>query len=159
MKIKLSKSQWEQIGQKTNWLKKTAAMPVSYTGLVPTDSISGNKLVPSQSILSQIKIPEGWTPHAHHMTINMGPSKDPSLVGQDGNFTLVAVGQDDKVIAAKVESSTPSANATPHITIAVNKNAGGKPVMSNNLKEWKPINPISLTGKILQIAQDGSIIS
>lgn len=138
---------------------KIASLLASYTGIVIQDSISGNRLIPSPTILSQFQIPQGWTPHAHHMTINLGPAKDKDLLGKDVDLTLIAIGQDDKVMAAKVQTSVSTMNATPHITIAINKNAGGKPVMSNNLKEWKPINPISLTGKILQVAQDGSIVS
>ena len=34
---------------------------------------------------------------------------------------------DDKVCAVRIESSVPSKNAVKHITLAVNKEAGGKP--------------------------------
>ena len=40
-------------------------------------------------------------------------------------------------------------NAKPHITIAVNRNAGGKPFMSNKLKDWKPLGfPLKVTGTV-----------
>ncbi len=159
MKIKLSKSQWNFIGEKTGWIK-TSAINISYTGIVPNDSISDNKVISSQSILSSFKIPEGWISYANHMTINLGGAKENiiKLIGQDIDFSLVAVAQDDKVMAAKVQSSVPSVNETPHITLAVNSQ-GGKPMMSAKLTDWKPINPIQLQGKILEVAQDGAIIT
>ena len=41
-----------------------------------------------------------------------------------------------------------SDNTIPHITIAINPN-GGKPVMSNDITDWKPLeSPISLTGVV-----------
>lgn len=157
MKITLSRSQWEAAGKKAGWLK-TAALNVSYTGIVPNESISGTKVVPSQTILSNFKIPEGWIPHANHMTINLGAAKTQDLVGKEVSFSLVAIGQDDKVMAAQVQSEIGSMNNPPHITIAVNPN-GGKPMMAASLKEWKPITPIQLKGKILEVLQDGTILS
>jgi len=157
VKVTLSKSQWNLIGQKTGWIK-TSALNISYTGLVPQDSISGNKIVSSQSILSQFQIPTGWTPYANHMTINLGASKDQSLVGQDVEFSIVAIAHDSMVMAAQVQSNVGSINNPPHITIAVNPN-GGKPMMSGKLKDWKPINPIQIKGKILEVLQDGTILT
>ena len=36
----------------------------------------------------------------------------------------------------------------PHITIAVNKKAGGKPRMSKEIKNWKKVKPIKLQGVV-----------
>jgi hypothetical protein len=51
---------------------------------------------------------------------------------------VVALGIDEKVIAVKVEGF-PTVNKIPHVTLAVDVNNGGKPVMSNNITEWQPV--------------------
>lgn len=134
------------------------AANISYTGIVPLDSISGNTVISSQSVLSNFQVPEGWKVFANHITLNLGAAKDKSLIGQEVTFTLTDVAQDDKVMAAKASISVPSMNNLPHITIAVNINNGGKPVMSNNLSNWKSISPITLKGKILEVMQDGTFV-
>ena len=45
---------------------------------------------------------------------------------------------DDKVMAVGVEGY-PTNNKKAHITVAVNRTAGGKPMMSNNLSDWKKV--------------------
>lgn len=44
-----------------------------------------------------------------------------------------------------------SKNKIPHITIAVNVAGGGKPVMSNNITDWQPMNPVSLKGTVSEV--------
>jgi len=155
--LTISKKEWITIGKKANWIK-ISALNISYTGIVPQDSISGDKVVPSRSILSQIQIPEGRAPYANHMTINLGVAKDQSSLGKDIEFSLTSVASDDKVMAAQVESKVSSMNNPPHITLAVNPN-GGKPMMAGKLTDWKPIAPIPLKGRILEVTQDGTIVT
>tara|TARA_Y100001963_G_scaffold25507_1_gene34599 strand:- start:1662 stop:6035 length:4374 start_codon:yes stop_codon:yes gene_type:complete len=109
----------------------------------------------SQNALTKaLDIPEGWDVKAHHMTINMGsPELGPgvNLLGQTAGLQATMVAKNDKVMAVKVDSSVPSSNKTPHVTVAVNTKAGGKPVMSNNFKDsdYKPLYPpIDLEGRV-----------
>lgn len=101
----------------------------------------------------QDMIPEGWEVIGHHMTINMGEI-DPELeryLGMPVPLNVVSFGQDDKVMAVGV-TGFETANSQPHITLAVNRNAGGKPFMSNNLTRWDNINrPLRVVGKVTEV--------
>lgn len=81
-----------------------------------------------------------WEILCHHMTIKMGEL--PSYLEQDLKSTQTlevnAYGFDDKVIAVRV-SGYFTTNDTPHVTVAVNRANGGKPVMSNKLTKWQPL--------------------
>ena len=100
-------------------------------------------------------LPKEWELICHHMTINMGsadkgPAKD--KVGQEINFIAKEIAQDDKVIAIGLQNDLPTINKKPHITIAVNRGNGGKPVMSNYLSNWQPLStPIYLSGIIQEV--------
>lgn len=115
-----------------------------YTGVV-LDEASRTALVTAMKDL----IPAGWDVVAHHMTVNMGAPK-PEDAGKDFSMTAVAFAKNDKVAAVKVETDAPSAKSTKHITVAVNRAGGGKPFMSDQLTEWNPIEPVSLTGKVTE---------
>jgi len=122
---------------------------VSYTALV-LDKES------RQRILGLWEIPEGWEKIGHHMTINMGASKYPELVGVEGSAKAVSIAIDHElgVMAIGVESDTPSDNKIKHITLAVNRSVGAKPFMSNKLKEWNPLpssTNINFTGTIIEV--------
>jgi hypothetical protein len=97
------------------------------------------------------RIPKGWKIIAHHMTINMGELKDKTDIGKDVTLTVEALGLSDMTIAVKV-IGYPSKNEIPHITIAVNPN-GGKPVMSNNITNWQPIDSFELNGVVTEITK------
>jgi len=156
-KLTMSRKGWEDIGKKAGWVK-VAALQISYTGLIPSDSIKENgQIVPSQTLLGLTDIPEGWTPHANHMTINLGQAKDPSIVGQTLSASISAIGKNDMVIAVKVDAGINTSN-TPHITLAVNPQ-GGKPSMSNEITEWTPISPVNISGVIQQVKSDGFILT
>ena len=116
-----------------------------FASLVLDDS-SKSKLLSSVSKY----IPEGWKVIAHHMTINFGKGLSEDLKGDLGktkSITAREIGISEMAIAVKVDGY-PSDNEIPHITIAINPN-GGKPVMSNDITDWKPLEaPISLNGVI-----------
>jgi hypothetical protein len=84
------------------------------------------------------------------MTIDLGqPSPEiESRIGEEVHFIADTIAQDDKNIAIGVKTDIPSRNKIKHITIAVNRSAGGKPALSNILKDWNPIPPIYLSGQI-----------
>lgn len=116
-----------------------------FASLVLDDS-SKSKLLSSVSKY----IPEGWEVIAHHMTINFGKGLPEDLKGDLGktkSITAREIGISEMAIAVKVDGY-PSDNEIPHVTIAINPN-GGKPVMSNDITDWKPLGaPISLNGVV-----------
>ena len=114
-----------------------------------------------------------WETIAHHVTLNMGGWKgEPSMLGQYFDLTATGFAMDDKVIAAAVAlpPGVESKNANPHITVAVDREAGGKPVMSNKL-DWSKTQAFSLplrgqlqdtgsyTGIVLTSADHASLVS
>lgn len=62
-------------------------------------------------------------------------------IGEKYEIVINGIGISDKAVAFRVaEYSVVCVNEIPHITIATFN--GGKPVDSNNIKEWKDIEPI-----------------
>lgn len=102
-------------------------------------------------------IPPDWTIYCHHMTINMGDAASGPLansqfqVGQSAGLTVINYSYDEKVMAAGLQCDVPSSNAVKHITLAVNRPAGGKPFLSNKLTNWQSISPLQLQGTIQEV--------
>jgi len=98
-------------------------------------------------------IPEGWEIIADHMTINLGEI-DPEYekyLGLPVRLAVEDIAMDDKVIAVGV-SGVKTRNPKAHITLAINRINGGKPMMSKNLTNWERIRrPLSLTGKVTEV--------
>lgn len=98
-------------------------------------------------------IPDDWEIIAHHMTINLGEI-DPNFekyLEMPVRLNVEEFAMDDKVAAVGV-SGFESKNAKPHITLAVNRKAGGKPVMSYNLTNWERLKrPLLVTGKVTEV--------
>ena len=57
-------------------------------------------------------------------------------------------GVSDKAFAVKLETNIPCANEIKHITVMINPDNGGKPVDSNNIKDWKKMPVITLSGYV-----------
>ena len=112
---------------------------------------------PSKALLlSHFPSPEGWEKICHHMTINMGSAdKGPAanLLGQKVHMTVTSLAQDDKVMAVGVETTVPSSNARKHVTIAVNRSAGGKPFHSNLLSNWQATKPMVISGTVMEVGR------
>ena len=100
-------------------------------------------------------IPEGWETIAHHMTMNTGPIAPEyvKFLGMTIVMEAIEFCMDDKVMAVGVEvDKYLTKNAKPHVTIAVNRAEGGKPMMSNQLCEWQKLSePLILTGKVTEV--------
>jgi len=116
--------------------ENTIKKKISYSAVVLTDSSRAK-------LLNEIgwKVPAGWEVIAHHVTINMGelpPDLKPSI-GLPVEFQVIGYRQNDLVGACQVvlpsEIGKFVKNSQPHITIAVNRAGGGKPVMSNKMIE------------------------
>lgn len=117
--------------------------------MVVLDDASQQKLVTAL----RHHIPEGWDIIAHHMTINFGKGLGKDREEDKGkivNIVASEIGISDMAIAVKVHGY-PSDNAIPHVTLAVNRADGGKPVMSNDIKDWKRLNShINLRGVVTE---------
>lgn len=95
-----------------------------------------------------------WEILAHHMTIKMG--EIPSYLEADRNTTQTlevnGFAHNDKVIAVRVVGYF-TTNKVAHITLAVNRGKGGKPVMSNELTNWQPlVKPFKVKGTVKELA-------
>ena len=132
-----------------NLLGEEEVKKVSYSAVVLDDKSRASLL----KVLSPM-IPEGWETIAHHMTIKMGALENGSEAQEDMennievSLKVIDYAMDDLVMAVGVEGYN-SNNPKPHITVAVNRNAGGKPFLSNKLTDWKPLGfPLNLIGKV-----------
>jgi len=98
-------------------------------------------------------IPEQYEIIADHMTINLGEI-DPEYqkyLGLSIRLSVDEIAVDDKVIAVGV-SGFDSKSLKPHITLAVNRQGGGKPSMSNKLNNWEKLKrPFYVTGKVKEV--------
>ena len=102
------------------------------------------------------RVPTGWKWFGHHMTIKLGelPENLKASIGQEVELLIEKFGVDEKVIAVQVADNGLSSNDIPHITLAVNTNAGGKPMHSNKipLENWNSVeNRFKVKGTIQEI--------
>lgn len=98
-------------------------------------------------------IPPEFEIIAHHMTINLGDidPKYEKYLQMPVRLSVEEIAMDDKVVAVGVTGFETN-NAKAHITLAVNRKAGGKPVMSNNLTNWERLKrPLLVTGKVTEV--------
>jgi tRNA nucleotidyltransferase/poly(A) polymerase/2'-5' RNA ligase len=126
-----------------------------YSGVI-LDEESRQKLI---KVFSRM-IPKDWEIITHHMTIKTGRLDPDSNEKKDiennktVELSVLDYAMDDKVMAVGVKGY-PSQNTKPHITLGVNRNDDGKPAMSNNLTNWKPLGfPLKLTGKVREIEEE-----
>lgn len=118
---------------------------------VELDEQSKNKLLTEFGS----KIPEGWEKIAHHMTITMGglPPEKKSDVGKTVTLMATHLGVSEKAIAVKV-SGYFTTNQNPHITLAIDRKGGAKPVDSNKITNWETLpQQISLSGKVTEYSR------
>lgn len=95
----------------------------------------------------------GWKIAAHHMTVNLGelPEYLKQYLGTKQKLEATHIGVSPMAVAVRVIGFE-SKNRIPHVTIAVNVRSGGKPVMSNDIKDWVPLEtPIKLTGEVQEL--------
>jgi hypothetical protein len=121
---------------------------VSYSAVV-LDEQSRTRLINRFKTI----IPSEFEIIAHHMTINLG-ELDPEFqkfLGMPVRLSVDDIAMDDKVIAVGV-SGFESKNVKPHITLAVNRANGGKPMMSNKLTDWQKLKrPLLISGKVVEV--------
>jgi hypothetical protein len=112
-----------------------------------------------QKLLNFEQIKELITPEmqiiAHHMTIKMGGLEGTQHYGRLGQkesieASRVGTNEINSVVAVMVNGI--SDNKIPHVTIAVDRKKGAKPVDSNKITSWTPLTtPIKLSGVVLEI--------
>lgn len=133
---------------------------ISYSGVVLTSEAR-------TSLLSKVawKIPDEWEIVAHHMTVNMGelPVELKQNIGLPVVLKVISFHMNEKVAAVQVlpppELVPFVKNKYPHITVAVNRQNGGKPVMSNDLlasndrKTLEEFSSFELMGVLEEIPQ------
>lgn len=100
-----------------------------------------------------VDIPEDWTLYADHMTIvyNSGLEINEliadgleSLLNEQLSLHISSIGVSDEAIAFGIDNYK-TQNEHSHITIAVAP--GSKPVKSNNITNWMPIEGFYVNGK------------
>ena len=98
----------------------------------------------SQAALKQL-IPEfarSWTEYCHHCTITMGSNKKKKYdytPGEKIEMEVTHVGFSDTNVAAMVTVPKPIKSRIPHVTMSVDREAGGKPFFSNKIERWVPL--------------------
>ena len=114
-----------------------------YTALV-LDSDSRAKLIRAVGMFIR---PE-WEVIAHHMTISFGADSH-NDEGEAKFVTATHFGELDNVCAVRVSTGELElSNDVPHVTIAVDREAGGKPFFSNKITKWTKIEPLVLSGVV-----------
>jgi len=96
----------------------------------------------------------GWKMYNHHMTICMGelPEYLKQYIGTSQKLEATHVGVSPMAVAVRV-TGFDSKNKIPHVTMAVNIKGGGKPVMSNDIKDWKQLETtIKLVGEVKELS-------
>ena len=103
-----------------------------------------------EKLLRAFSTPKGWETYAHHMTIIYGkplPEHCQGDIGKLVKLEVTHIGQNDTAQAAKVKGYY-STNKIPHVTLAVDKANGGKPVDSNKIERWEEVETFIIEGII-----------
>ena len=122
---------------------------IIYSAVV-LDEDSKNNLL---SYVSQyVDIPFDWKGLGDHMTIAFKQELPPHLkkdLDEVVSLTVKSIGVSDDAIAVEV-GGYPSQKEIPHITVAIPPE--GRPVNSNNIKDWQPVEgQLIVKGKVSEI--------
>lgn len=100
-------------------------------------------------LLNKFKIPNGWVLYGDHLTIKLGelPTNLKQKIGMTYKLKITKIGVSKTNIALGVDTNI-STNKTPHITLAVDREHGGRQQHSNQITKWKNIKPFYVTGKL-----------
>jgi hypothetical protein len=95
----------------------------------------------------------GWKMFCHHMTIQFPgtPEFIKQYLNTNQSIEATHLGVSDMAVAVRVVGFH-SNNKIPHVTVAVNMRGGGKPVMSNDIKNWVALEtPLKLSGEVKEV--------
>lgn len=131
---------------------------VIYSAVVIEDSVELDKI--KKLLEKYVPTNQGWRkPHNYHMTISLGKFPESLYLRGDLNkevtLTLNAIGISNNAIAVGT-SGYYSKNDMPHITLAFHKHS--QPAASKEIKDWEPIDNISITGIIREVGEGNVII-
>lgn len=119
-----------------------------YTAIVLSPE-SQNRLIDNLSVfVGGLPNSNDWDMRCHHCTLEFGTPSGSLHNLPERIITVDAFAFNDLVAAFRVRGADDSKNAVPHITALVNVKKRGKAVMSNDLTDWRPIQPITLRGKV-----------
>jgi hypothetical protein len=109
-----------------------------------------------QKLLAHLsnEFPPWWEVLCHHFTISLTSLENSPCAGRLGEKVEMIVKSfaiGENVAAVGIETAIPSNNAIKHITVAVDRYAGGKPAYSNKLTNWKPIAELKIYGEICEV--------
>lgn len=103
-------------------------------------------------------IPQDWKIFCHHMTIAFNNKTERAqelynnyskYFGQEIKLEITHIGISNDAIAVKVNYMNDIQNKIPHITVAIPQN--GKPVNSNYIENWKPLNKTFILNGIINV--------
>lgn len=119
-----------------------------YTGIILSRE-SQNRLIDLLSVFVEgLPDHENWSLECDHCTLAFGTPSGSLHQLPEREITVDAFAFNDFVAAFRVRGADDSQNAVPHVTALVNRAKGGKPVMSNQLTDWRAIKPVMLRGKV-----------
>ena len=139
--------------------KRRDDKPILYSAVI-LDESSRQRVLRAVKLMG-VEIPEDWEVIVDHVTIAFAQkipaqfTKMNQYLGGKLSFSAVSVGVDDKVIAVGVEG-VESLNEKPHITVAIDRKAGARPVDSNKITNWMPLKrPLRLVGTVKEVEYTG----
>lgn len=156
--MKLILENWRKFVNEVS-LGSDMAKSFQYTGFVLDPGHEG-------TIKLKDMVPEDWKEYAHHMTMIPPPKMKQRLPSDqffEGCLKVVGIAKNEKVMTAKVDMGDEllyfKIEGIPHITIATNPEAGGRPVMSNEFSEddFEDIEPIEICGKVEEVPMKETI--
>lgn len=109
------------------------------------------------ALMSRCPPPPGWSIRADHVTVNLGPAQPRFIerlgaLGTQLKLKVTAIGDIyGKVQAVSVDfddgSDAPfTANTVPHVTLYLAIHQGAKAKESNEILNWSPIEPFTISG-------------
>lgn len=115
------------------------------------------KIILANPIVTNLVLQKGSTLYLDHCTLLHRNQHDEEVyndlmehINRSWIIKVVGIGISNKAIAFKVNVlELPCANVNPHITICTIN--GGKPVDSNSICEWIPIQAFDIYGKLIVV--------
>jgi len=89
-------------------------------------------------------IPNHFEEISHHLTVHMGQKQPYDKIGRKVQIIIDKIAISKTIIAVSADPENligfTSNNSIPHITVALDRAAGARPVHSNLLKDWTPLD-------------------
>lgn len=119
---------------------------ILYTGLFLDQSSKGKLFNITKEIIDDVWPSAKINMFCDHMTSMFYTNIDEDMLKwmsdryeQRYEVKATHIGYTDKALAIRIETEVPSTNAVKHITLATNVDNNGKPVDSNDITNWEPL--------------------